>query len=114
MVSTDNAQSLASYDNAPFFERALTVAVEHSLIDEEFISAMVNDAATGAIQIAEYFGESVHLRNNLEQSKNRMVSLVSLYLEQTTHGDPFKAAQLLKDKSVRSLSRGGSQMLKAL
>jgi hypothetical protein len=114
MDSTEKNQSIAAYDDAPFFERALTVAAAHNLIDEAFIAAIVNDAATGAIQIAEYFGESVHLRHNLEQSKNRMVSLISLYLEQTTHGDPLKAAQLLKDKSVRSLSRGGSQMLKAL
>jgi hypothetical protein len=114
MLSTENTQNLAAYDNAPFFERALRVAIERNLLDQDSISAMVNDAATGAIQITEYFAESVHLRHNLELSKNRMVSLVSLYLEQASQGDPFKAAQLIKDKSVRSLSRGGSQMLKAL
>jgi len=114
MVSNATMQSIAAYDNAPFFERALKLAVQQQMIDDDGINAIINDAATGAIQIAEYFGEAVHLRHNLEQSKNRMVSLISLYLEQTTHGDPLKAAQLIKDKSLRSLSRGGAQMLKAL
>ncbi len=114
MASIQNNQSLASYDSVPFFEKALKYAVQYRLIDEAKIDEIVNDAATGTIQIAEYFGTSSHLRTNLEDAKNRMVSLVSLYLEDTTDGDLDKAAQLLKEKPFRSLSRGGSQLLKTL
>lgn len=114
MSPTKNSQSIAAYDNAPFFEKALRYAVQHSLIDQVTVAEIINDAATGSIQIAEYFGESSHLRKNLEVSMKRMVSLVSLYLEDTTDGELDKAAQLLKEKPFRALSRGGSQMLKAL
>ena len=114
MASIQNNQSLASYENAPFFEKAFKYAVQYRLIDEAKIDEIVNDAATGTIQISEYFGTSSHLSTNLEDAKKRMVSLVSLYLEDTTDGDLDKAAQLLKEKPFRSLSRGGSQMLKTL
>ncbi len=114
MASIQNNQFLASYENAPFFEKAFKYAVQYRLIDEAKIDEIVNDAATGTIQISEYFGTSSHLSTNLEDAKNRMVSLVSLYLEDTTDGDLNKAAQLLKEKPFRSLSRGGSKMLKTL
>lgn len=114
MASIQNNQSLASYDNAPFFEKVFKYAVQYRFIDEAKIDEIVNDAATGTIQIAEYFGTSSHLSANLEDAKNRMVNLVSLYLEDITDGDLDKAAQLLKEKPFRSLSRGGSQMLKTL
>lgn len=114
MTSTQNTQSVAAYDNSPFFEKALKYAVQHSIIDQVRIAEIISDAATGSIQITEYFGESSHLRKSLETSKQRMVSLISLYLEASTEGDLNKAALLLKDKPIRALSRGGSQMLKAL
>lgn len=114
MASTQKNQSVASYENAPFFERAFRYAIQHSLIDQARIDEIINDAAKGTIQIAEYFGTSSHLRANLEESKKRMVGLVSLYLEDTTDGDIASAAQLLKEKPFRSLSRSGSQMLKDL
>ncbi|MBC7698748.1 MAG: hypothetical protein H7Z70_10335, partial [Bacteroidia bacterium] len=114
MASIQNNQSLASYDNAPFFEKVFKYAVQYRFIDEAKIDEIVNDAATGTIQIAEYFGTSSHLSANLEDAKNRMVNLVSLYLEDITDGDLDKAAQLLKEKPFRSLSRGGSQLLKTL
>jgi hypothetical protein len=114
MTPAKNTQSIAAYDNAPFFEKAFRHAIQHSLIDQTRIDKIINEAATGSIQIAEYFGESSHLRKNLEVSMKRMVSLVSLYLEDTSSGDLDKAAQLLKEKPFRALSRGGSQMLKTL
>jgi hypothetical protein len=114
MTSTKHTQSVAAYDNAPFFEKALKYAIQQSIIDQVRIAEIISDAATGSIQIAEYFGESFHLRKSLETSKQRMVSLVSLYLEASTGGDLNKAALLLKEKPFRALSRGGSQMLKAL
>jgi hypothetical protein len=114
MTSTKNIQSVAAYDNAPFFEKALKYAIQHSIIDQVRIAEIISDAATGSIQIAEYFGESSHLRKSLETSKQHMVSLVSLYLEASTGGELNKAALLLKEKPFRALSRGGSQMLKTL
>lgn len=114
MALTQKNQSVASYDNAPFFERAFRYAVQHSLIDQARVDEIITDAAKGTLQITEYFGASSHLRVNLEESKKRMVNLVSLYLEHTTDGDIDRAVQLLKEKPFRSLSRGGSQMLKDL
>lgn len=114
MSLSKNTQSIATYDNAPFFEKALRYAVQRNFIDQGKIDEIINDASSGSIQIAEYFGESSHLRKNLEVSMKRMVSLVSLYLEDTTGGELDKAAQLLKEKPFRVLSRGGSQLLKAL
>ncbi|MDI1300167.1 hypothetical protein [Methylotenera sp.] len=114
MAITQNIHSVTAYDNAPFFEKALKHAVQNNFIDQVRLAELINDAATGSLQIAEYFDESTHLRQNLEVSMRRMVSLVSLYLEDTTDGELDKAAQLLKDKPFRALSRGGSQMLKAL
>lgn len=114
MALTENNQSLAFYDNAPFFDRAFKYAIQHKLIDHEKIDEIINDAASGTIQIAEYFGASSHLRQNLEEASQWMVSLVGLYLEDATNGVLAQAAQMLKEKSFRSLSRGGSQMLKIL
>jgi hypothetical protein len=109
-----NSQSIATYDNAPFFEKVFKHAVQHNFINQARIDEIINDAAIGSLQITEYFGESTHLRKNLETSMNRMVSLVSLYLEDTTDGELDKAAQLLTEKPFRALSRSGSQMLKTL
>lgn len=113
-MTSKHTQSVAAYDKSPFFEKAFRHAAQRNLIDSARIQEIIDDAATGAVQIAEYFGESTHLRKNLEVSMRRMVSLVSLYLEDTTGGALDQAAQLLKDKPFRALSRGGSQMLKAL
>ena len=109
-----NKQSLSAYENGPYLEKALRYGVQHQVLNQEGLAAIINDAATGSMQIAEYFGNSSHLRQHLEDAKNKMVSLVSLYLEHTCDGDLFQASQLLKDKSFRALSRGGSQMLKTL
>lgn len=107
-------QSLAFYDNAPFLDKALKYAFQNKLIAQAKIEEMINDAATGTVQISEYFGASSHLRENLEQASVRMASLVSLHLENASNGDLELAAQMIKEKSFRTLSRGGSQMLKAL
>ena len=114
MSPAENNQSLAFYDSAPFFDRALKHAVQNKLIDQAKIDEMINDAATGTIQIAEYFGTTAHLRENLQQASVWMASLVSLHLENASNGDLQLAAQMIKEKSFRTLSRGGSQMLKAL
>jgi hypothetical protein len=65
------------------------------------------------VQIARYFGTEF-LRPELERAKDRMVNLVSLYLEDTSGGDLTLAAQSLRDHSFLSRSKGGSDMLKQL
>ena len=107
-------KSLSAYENRPFLEKALRYAAQHQALNQDDLAGIINDAATGSVQIAEYFGNSSHLRQNLEDAKNKMVSLVSLYLEHTCDGDLLQAEQLLKDKPFRTLSRSGSQMLKTL
>ncbi len=114
ITTAENDQSLVFYDNAPFFDRVLKHAVQNKLIDQAKIDEMINDAATGTIQIAEYFGVTTHLRENLQQASVWMASLVSLHLENASNGDLQLAAQMIKEKSFRTLSRGGSQMLKVL
>lgn len=114
MTTIKNTQSVTAYDSAPFFEKVLSYAVKHNLIDQFKLDEIINDAAEGSIQIAEYFGESTHLRKNLEIAMQYMVALVSMHLEDTCNGDLEAAAQLLRDKPFRALSRGGSRMLKTL
>lgn len=65
------------------------------------------------VQIARYFG-SEFLRPELEKAKDRMLNLISLYLEHSSGGDLHKAAESLRDNSFLSRSKGGSDMLKAL
>ena len=71
------------------------------------------EAPKGMVQIARYFG-SEFLRPELEKARERMVNLVSLYLEATSQGDLRQAAESLRDHSFLSRSKGGSDMLKAL
>jgi hypothetical protein len=74
---------------------------------------MCQEAPKGMVQIARYFGTE-YLRPDLEIAKTRMVNLVSLYLEESCAGDLDLAAQALREHSLLSRSKGGSDMLKAL
>ncbi len=105
--------TLSLYDSRPFFEKALQFGVQNGIIDQAKLDAIYAEAPKGMVQIARYFG-SEYLRPELEQAKNRIVNLVSLYLELTTGGDLRKAAESLRDHSFLSRSKGGSDMLKAL
>ncbi len=105
--------TLSIYDARPFFERALQFGVQNGIIDQRKLDAICADAPKGMVQIARYFG-SEYLRPELEQAKDRIVNLVSLYLEQSTGGDLRKAAESLRDNSFLSRSKGGSDMLKRL
>lgn len=105
--------TVSLYDERPFFEKALVYGVQHGIIPPEKIAAMNADAPKGIVQIARYFGREF-LRPDLELAKNRMVNLVSLYLEHSTGGDLQQAAESLRDHSFLSRSKGGSEMLKAL
>ncbi len=101
------------FDARPFFEKALVYGVQHGILDAARLDAMRNDAPKGMVQIARYFGTEF-LRPELEKARDRMVNLVSLYLEDSTDGDLRRAAESLRDHSFLSRSKGGSDMLKAL
>lgn len=106
-------QSVALFDARPFFEKALQYGVQHGLLSPEKLATMCEEAPKGMVQIARYFGTE-YLRPDLERAKDRMVNLISLYLEASTEGDLHQAAQALRDNSLLSRSKGGSDMLKAL
>lgn len=106
-------QSVSLFDTRPFFEKALAYGVQHGIIDQAKLDAICQDAPKGMVQIARYFGTEF-LRPELEKAKDRMVNLVSLYLEHSCGGDLRRAAESLRDNSFLSRSKGGSDMLKAL
>ncbi len=105
--------SVSLYDKRPFFEKALVYGMEQGLIDQAKLDAIATDAPKGMVQIARYFG-SEFLRPEIEKAKDRIINLVSLYLESSCAGDLHKAAQALRDHSFMSRSKAGSDMLKAL
>lgn len=110
-MSTPSAVSL--YDARPFFEKALQHGVQHGIIGPEKIEAMRIEGPKGMVQIARYFGNEF-LRPELEKARDRMVNLISIYLESSCGGDLQQAAESLRDFSLLSRSKGGSDMLKAL
>ncbi|WP_096697251.1 hypothetical protein [Polaromonas sp. AER18D-145] len=104
---------ISLYDARPFFEKALQYGVQSGIIGAEKIEAMRVEGPKGMVQIARYFGNEF-LRPELEKARDRMINLVSLYLESTSGGDLRQAAGQLRDFSLLSRSKGGSDMLKAL
>jgi hypothetical protein len=105
--------SISLYDSRPFFEKALQYGVQHGIIPPEKLDAICTEAPKGMVQIARYFG-SEYLRPEIEQAKNRIVNLVSLYLEHSTGGNVQLAAESLRDNSFLSHSKAGSSLLKDL
>ena len=105
--------SLSLYDSRPFFEKALQYGVQHGIISPTKLEAIETEAPKGMVQIARYFG-SEYLRPEIEQAKNRIVNLVSLYLEHSTGGNVQLAAESLRDNSFLSHSKAGSTLLKDL
>ena len=112
-TSTDSGVGLSVYDARPFFEKALQHGIQHNIIDSQKLDVISNDAPKGMVQIARYFGTEF-LRPELEKAKDRMVNLVSLYLESSCGGDLSKAAIDLQEHSFLSRSKGGSDMLKTM
>ena len=106
-------QSVALFDKRPFFEKCLAYGLQNGIIDQAKLDAIQAEAPKGMVQIARYFG-SEFLRPELEKSRERIVNLVSLNLEHHSGGDLRKAAETLRDNSLLSRSKGGSDMLKAL
>lgn len=105
--------AVSLYDARPFFEKALQFGLAHGIIDQPKLEAICTDAPKGMVQIARYFG-SEFLRPELEKARDRIVNLVSLYLESSYDGDLQAAAESLRDYSFLSRSKGGSDMLKRL
>ena len=106
-------QALATYDDRPYFARALDFGLKNGIIDSERLEAMRTDGAKGIVQIANFFG-TAHLRTDLDDAVKRMVTLASLYLEHRSDGSLVRAARSLQEHTFLSQSRGGSEMLKAL
>jgi hypothetical protein len=104
---------LATFDGRPFFDKALYHGVKQRIISPERLYAIQADFAKGIVQIANYFG-TAYLRPELELALRRMVYLMSLYLEDVSGGDLPVAAASLRDKTLLSHSKGGSDMLKRL
>ncbi|WP_341917032.1 hypothetical protein [Polaromonas sp. YR568] len=112
-MSTPSPSAVSLYDARPFFEKALQHGVQHGIIGPEKIEAMRIEGPKGLVQIARYFGNEF-LRPELEKARDRMVNLISIYLESSCGGDLQRAAESLRDFSLLSRSKGGSDMLKAL
>jgi hypothetical protein len=108
-----HSTTLAAFDHRPFFDKALRHGVAQQIIAVDRVQSIAQDLAKGMIQIANYFG-TAHLRPELDLALRRMVKLVSLYLEDVSSGDLEFAALSLRDKTLLSLSKGGSEMLKRL
>jgi len=111
MVQTQN--SLTTIDTRSFFEQALSYGVEHAILTEIQLNKIVEDGAKGIVQIANFF-DTAYLQASLEVSATRMLNLISLYLADKSNGDLQVAAMSLRDNSLLSHSKGGSDMLKRL
>ncbi len=108
-----SSATVSLYDARPFFEKALQHGIRTGVINPTRLDAMCVEAPKGMVQIAAYFG-SEFLRPELEKARERMVKLISLFLEDSCQSDLNKAAEALRDHSLLSRSKGGSDMLKRL
>jgi len=107
------ATALATFDNRPFFDKALRYGVQQGILTPAQLQNIQEGFSKGIVQIANFFG-TAHLRPELELALHRMVNLVSLYLEDMSEGDLQIAAASLRDKTFLSHSKAGSDMLKRL
>ena len=112
-LQSDSNAGVTLYDARPFFEKALQHGIQNHIIDNTKLDAIQADAPKGMVQIARYFGTEF-LRPELEKARDRIVNLVSLYLESTCNGVVQQAAVSLSEHSFLSRSKGGSDMLKAM
>ena len=107
------ARPVALFDSQPFFEKALRYGLQYGILSPEKLVSMRQEGPKGMVQIARYFGTE-YLRPDLERARDRLVNLVSLYLEESSGADLHRAAVSLRDHSLLSRSKGGSDMLRAL
>ena len=104
---------LAIHDTRNFFEKALQYGLAQKIIGSQRCADLCTEAPKGMVQIARYFGTEF-LHANLELARERLVNLVSLQLEHASAGDLHQAAVLLRDCSLLSLSKAGSDWLRAM
>lgn len=104
---------IATLDQRPFFDKALRYGVDQKIIPSERLALIQEEFAKGIVQIANYFA-TAHLRPELELALHRMVNLISLSLEQMSGGNLQIAAAALREKTLLSHSKAGSDMLKRL
>jgi hypothetical protein len=109
----NNDSAITTFEDRPFFEKALRFGIQQGIISDEKISAINIEAPKGLVQIAKAFG-SPFLRAEIELARFRIVNLVSLYLSETSRNDLKAAARLIRDNTFLTLSRGGSTLLKEL
>ncbi len=107
------ATQLSTLDRRPYFEKALQYGLAQGILTSERFEIILADGAKGIVQIANFFG-TAYLRQELETARDRLVTLLSLYLEAVSGGDLHAAAVSLREKSHRSHTKGGSDMLRAL
>ncbi|MBT9567310.1 MAG: hypothetical protein IV085_03325 [Thiobacillus sp.] len=107
------AHSLATFDDRPYFDKALHYAVKQNTLSSDRLETLKAEFAKGIVQIANYFG-TAYLRPDLELATRRMVNLVSLSLHDQFGNDIQGAAMALRDKTLLSHSKAGSDMLKRL
>ena len=105
--------AVTTVDNRSFFEKAVQHGLETGLLTPENLAKFIADGPKGIVQIADHFG-TAYLRTDLETATVRMTNLISLYLEDCSNGNLSTAAMSLRDNSLLSQSRGGSEMLKRL
>lgn len=108
-----SASAVATLDARSYLERALAHGFRVGLLDPAHRARMQQEGAKALVQIANHFG-TAYLRANLETALVRFANLASLYLEDRFGGDLHAAATSLRDNSLLSHSRGGSELLKQL
>jgi len=111
--ATTASSDISLYEARPFFEKALRYGITTGIIPAEKLASFQADGPKGMVQIARYFGTEF-LQPELDKARERMVGLISLYLENSCDGDLAQAATLLRDHSLLSRSKAGSDMLKNL
>lgn len=100
-------------DNRSFFEKTLALWVKQWKITGEKVQEILEEGGDGIIQIAEAFS-TPYLRPRLESARDRMVALVSLYLENESQGSFERAINLINQKEFLELSKWWSDMIKKL
>lgn len=105
--------TVATVDTRPYFEQVLCHGLSQRVIDDERMAAIGREGAKGIVQLASFFG-TANLRPELEAARTRLVTLVSLALESASGGKLAAAADLLRQKTLLSLSKSGADALRAL
>ncbi len=108
-----SAQAVTTLDARSYLERALAHGFTQGVLGGTHRARMQEEGAKALVQIANHFG-TAYLRANLETARVRFANLASLYLEDKFGSDLHAAACSLRDNSLLSHSRGGSELLKQL